>query len=357
MKAAVYPFAQVLQGLRKQAGLSILQARDLTSYANYERWESGQTRVGADHLHNISAAFGVADDLWLLIYAWLVDRLSPLPGEDRIEVTGAALRTHIGNLPREKIDLGEYGNLALAESTHSELALLGIAARYGGGYAGSDRGVVLAATKRAAVPASTPGECSVLGHLYGDVLRDIYRYVGKTLMLGGLNRLSGRSQRQVQRQSLLLMAEPETVGQLLEVGVPPPGARLRGFARLAALAGRLRPQVERLGERQLEQIRRAEEESRGVPVTIDDVRTSLREVARDDALWDGPPPPCTEFGDLSALPDADPEQTRRLRVLHDRADRAARRAITEELDDARNTADPRSAVDALHLLEDDPPDN
>ncbi len=42
--AAVYPFGEVLQALRHQADVSILRAQELTTYGNYERWESGQTR-------------------------------------------------------------------------------------------------------------------------------------------------------------------------------------------------------------------------------------------------------------------------------------------------------------------------
>ena len=39
------PLGQVVRSLRTQAGVTILKARELTQYQNYERWESGDTRV------------------------------------------------------------------------------------------------------------------------------------------------------------------------------------------------------------------------------------------------------------------------------------------------------------------------
>ncbi|MBI2708826.1 MAG: hypothetical protein HYX34_03930 [Actinobacteria bacterium] len=48
----------------------------MTEYGNYERWESGVTRVGAQHLVPIAVAFAV-DDVPMFLYAWLVDRFSP----------------------------------------------------------------------------------------------------------------------------------------------------------------------------------------------------------------------------------------------------------------------------------------
>jgi hypothetical protein len=39
MKAAVYPFGQVMRSLRTEAGIPILRARELTQYKNYERWK------------------------------------------------------------------------------------------------------------------------------------------------------------------------------------------------------------------------------------------------------------------------------------------------------------------------------
>lgn len=86
----VCEFRSVLRGLRLGAGLTILVAAEATQYRNYERWESGATRVGAVHLANIATAFELgSDDLVLLIFAWLVDRLVPADGDrERRMATG-----------------------------------------------------------------------------------------------------------------------------------------------------------------------------------------------------------------------------------------------------------------------------
>lgn len=81
MEHPVYRFGAVLRELRRDAGLTILAAADATAYSNYERWESGQTRVGALHLRAIAEAFAVVADLGLLLYAWALDQLSPTNGQ------------------------------------------------------------------------------------------------------------------------------------------------------------------------------------------------------------------------------------------------------------------------------------
>lgn len=113
MKSPVYRFSDVLRALRNESGLTVLQAGEATCYANYERWESGQTRVGADHLANIATAFDVGEDLWLLVYAWLVDRFTPMPGSQPLELTGVELRRHLDTLPKVEVDLGEDHAFAL----------------------------------------------------------------------------------------------------------------------------------------------------------------------------------------------------------------------------------------------------
>ncbi len=71
----VYPFQLILRELRRGAGLTVLGAAEATNYGNYERWESGKTRVGAQHVGAIAEAFHIDDDLYLLLYAWLLDRI------------------------------------------------------------------------------------------------------------------------------------------------------------------------------------------------------------------------------------------------------------------------------------------
>lgn len=206
MKAAVYPFGQVVRGLRTQAGVTILKARELTQYQNYERWESGDTRVGPDHLHNIAVAFGVSDDLWLLVFAWLVDRFTPLPSEESVEFTGAHIRRHLDSLPRDIVDFGDHANLALAPMSHRDLALLAFTARYGKGYAKEGESLVLAPVERATVPDPEQAGVPVLYTTYGDARRDLGEYLARTMILGGLRQLGRKPQRQVDRYMLLLLA-------------------------------------------------------------------------------------------------------------------------------------------------------
>ncbi len=45
MRHAVHPFRLILKELRRDAGLTVLATAEATEYGNYERWESGATRV------------------------------------------------------------------------------------------------------------------------------------------------------------------------------------------------------------------------------------------------------------------------------------------------------------------------
>lgn len=353
MKFPVYRFSDVLRALRNEADLTVLRAAEVTQYGNYERWESGQTRVGPDHLENIAVAFGVGEDLWLLVYAWLVDRLTPLPGEEPCEVVGGDIRRYLDALPKGEVDLGEHSVFALKSLSHRDLALVALVARYGRGHAGDDRSFILSPRERAEVPSSPPPGSSLLGCLYGDVFRDVGFFVARTFMRAGLNALRPSVRRQVQRQSLLLFSEPEYLGGLLAAGAPPPGRRLRGFSRLARVAARKAPRVQELAGRQLEQVRREEEDARGEPVTLDEVRGMIRKVARDDRLWDASVPDAAPAADLAARATQDTELDAQVRALHDEVDRAARRALSEELEDAHATAEPASTFDAIRVLEPD----
>lgn len=340
----------MVRSLRIEAGIPILRARELTQYKNYERWETGDTRVGADHLHNIAAAFGVGDNLWLLVFAWLVDRFTPWPGQEPVEFTGAQLRRHLESLPRDMVDFGDHANLALSPMSHRDLALLAFTARYGRGYAREGESLVLAPAERARVPDPVAADVPVLFATYGDARRDLGEYVARTLILGGLRQLGRKPQRQVDRYMLLLLAEPDYIGRIIAAGAPPPHVRARGLMRLARLANRVGPSLQRIAEHKLESLRREEEARRGTPVTLDEIKAMIRQMARDDALWESQPDAPAAEHESPALTDPDPKLTRQLQVLHHQVDRAARRALAEELDDARATAAPRAAVDAIRVL-------
>ncbi|MGH9223713.1 MAG: hypothetical protein ACRD2W_07975 [Acidimicrobiales bacterium] len=232
---------------------------------------------------------------------------------------------------------------------HKDLAMLALVARYGPGYAGDAPRLTIPPAERAATGPVPSGE-RVLPHLYGDVMRYVLQYLARTCILAGLNALRGKAKTAVDRFVLLLRSEPEQLGQLLAAGRPPAEASGRGLNRLARLAARLAPRMQRLASRQLEDLRRAEEVVRGMPVSLDEVKAAIRAAAQSDALWAGLAPDPELPADLSLLPDPDPDLGSELRGLRDRVDRAARRALQEELDDARTLADPRSTVDAIHAL-------
>lgn len=84
MAHPIYRFGEILRELRRGAGLTVLGAAEATEYGNYERWDSGVTRVGAQHLGAIAEAFAV-DDVAMFVYAWLVDRFSPMPKQGAVE--------------------------------------------------------------------------------------------------------------------------------------------------------------------------------------------------------------------------------------------------------------------------------
>ena len=61
MAHPIYRFDEILRELRKGARLTVLGAAEATEYGNNERWESGVTRVGAQHLEGIAEASAVED--------------------------------------------------------------------------------------------------------------------------------------------------------------------------------------------------------------------------------------------------------------------------------------------------------
>ncbi len=190
MRHSVYPFGLILKELRRDAGLAVLAAADATEYGNYERWESGATRVGAQYLRIIARAFGVTDELWLLLYAWLVDRWTPAPGERAVDLARVNASRVLRDLPVDKFAADTTGtNLVLGSSRHLDVALLCLGARYQRG-----KQVVLIPVRRSPLPDRGPGE-SVLQATYADVEVDGLRRVsGHCSLVGtaGSSRLSTR---------------------------------------------------------------------------------------------------------------------------------------------------------------------
>lgn len=181
MRYPVYPFGAVLRELRRDAGLTILAAADATAYGNYERWESGQTRVGALHLRAIADAFAVGDELGLLLYAWALDQLSPPIGEPARRYGLDDLRERLRLVPATEVDLGEHKDLVIEPPRHLDLTLCYLGARYRAG-----DGIVLPPAERVVVPSREPG-VAILGQLYGDVIGDYMTVIGEALLSRGID--------------------------------------------------------------------------------------------------------------------------------------------------------------------------
>lgn len=181
MRFPVYSFAAILKELRRDAGLSVLAAAEATAYGNYERRESGQTRVGAQHVRSLAQAFGVTDELWLLLYAWLADRLVPRPGKATVDLAHANLPRVVRDLPQDTIDLGPHKDLVMEASRHLDLALLCLIGRYR-----RHERVRLAPVKRSPLP-SRPPSVSVLEAAYGEAILAAARLVGRELIRVGLD--------------------------------------------------------------------------------------------------------------------------------------------------------------------------
>lgn len=183
MGKPVYPFFAVLKALRNEAGLTVLKAAEGTGYWNYERWESGQTPVSARYLDAIAQAFGVTDELFLFLFAWLVDHMTPQPDETPVEVTGATIEDFFDTAPGDEVEVGEYRQFMFEVPSHASMAVLALAARYHGPGDDDRQSIRLEPTVRCYVPKSVlRGEVPVLETLYGDVAVEMAQFSAMKLL-------------------------------------------------------------------------------------------------------------------------------------------------------------------------------
>lgn len=176
----VYRFGAILRRLRNDAGLTVLAAAEAAGYGKYERWESGQTRVGGQYLATIVQVFGVDADLHLLVYAWLLDRLTPAAGQPVRRLDLHELRRHLHGAPDTRVDLGDDAALVVQPGRHVDVALLMLAARYAG------HGTVdLQPADRSQLPPMATG-VPTLVQLYGGALDQAMGLIGRKLMARGL---------------------------------------------------------------------------------------------------------------------------------------------------------------------------
>lgn len=199
-------------------------------------WESGQTKVGVDHLVNLGDAFHVGNDLWRLVYAWLTDHLVPRPDCEPAEVTDARLEALLCALPQREVDVGEFADMVLGCLTHAHLAQLGLIARYGCGYAGADRRLVLPPAGRGTLPHGS-GRCA--GPPSGVRRRRARRPALRRpdVHPRRLQGVGGRAAAPGARYTWLLLSEPEWFMRLLPASHPSPGGWPTGSRRVTVPIG------------------------------------------------------------------------------------------------------------------------
>jgi transcriptional regulator with XRE-family HTH domain len=334
----VYPFRAVLRELRLDAGLTILAAAEATGYGKYERWESGQTKVGGQYLRTIAEAFAVTDDLHLMLYAWVLDRLTPDLGKPTRRLGLDELWRHVGLAPETVIDVHEHRCLVLEPGRHVDLALLCLAARYVDQYV-----VVLPAAERCDLPSRTPGT-PILQQLYGEAVDSGTAAMGRALLTRGIDMKPDA----IDVTNIApAMADPGTYLALADdlEGITPgsdepvvafAATTARDARRFAELLPVLRNQMRELLTAAHEQAADDDVEHLTERViagkTMPVVRLLVRAVAR------------------GRLPTVDPAVTAELRAMHGRLGKGWREAVEQQAIVELRRSDTAQALDALDAL-------
>ncbi len=328
----VYPFRAILRELRQDAGLTILAAAESTEYGNYERWESGATRVAPQHLRSIRDAFAITDQLGLFIYAWLVDRFSPKPGQGSVDLARANVGKSLRQLPGDVVDLGEYKHWVAESARHADIAQLYLVARYG-----RRRHTVLPPVARSPLPTRPDGK-SVLEAAYGDVVLDAIRLVARTLITSALrSKATADETERVMLASLApMLASPKAFDAMADELACPFEADVRRFVEL------LRAQHAAMAA--------IVEGATGTPATTEAVADLATDVAA--GRLDHTRALLEAAATNDALPAIEPALTRELEAMHDRVvarwEEQARRELAEQ--SARLDVD--GLFDALDVIAD-----
>jgi len=343
MKHSIYPFRAVLRALRKETNQSPEEAAVLTSYPNYRRWELGRPAVKAEYLELIADAFDVGDDLWLLIYAWLVDLLTP--GVGRPAEVGQQLKDFSSLMPDRHFDAGPGAGFASVPVTHAQFAAACLVARYGPGPGVTDVPMMLAAKRRSRLPGPIPSGVGTLGFLYGDVYFDWIQFSSLTAILAGLGQTSDELRDAVVRETTAMMLSPDFPEQLASlVAATPVTGDERGLNRLPGIAA---SELDKLSEclpRVRVDLQRLQEATAREPMTQEQFLSTLI-----DLFNAGPEAFLAEDCpiDFTKAPDLDGGLVEEGRDMFDRMDRGIRQAVSEELIEAAETANPAAAVDAI----------
>jgi transcriptional regulator with XRE-family HTH domain len=344
MKHSIYPFSAVLRALRKEANQSPEEAAVLTGYPKYRRWESGKPAVKPEYLPLVADAFGIDDDLWLLVYAWLVDTLTPGPGEPAAHVSRPVIEL-LSALPNRRVSLPEVASLLIGSISHSELAAACLMARYGPSPGATDAPMILRPTKRSKLAASGPGDTGVLMSLYGDVLGDWLRSSSLTGILAGMGQLGDTQRDETSRRTLTAMMAPGAPELLAAAASANPiTGNERGLDQLPSLAARELPEFMAMFARAMEDLRRLQDATARRPMSREEFLATLMGLAKagpDAFLAEDCPI------DLTKLPELDRDLAAKGKAMFDRLDRDIRGVVSQELIDAAATANPAAAVDAI----------
>jgi hypothetical protein len=81
------------------------------------------------HLGAIVEAFGV-EDVPMFLYAWLVDRFTPLPRQGAVDFAHVNVAKTYRQLPRTTADLGERKHWVVEPARNADVALFYVVTRY-----------------------------------------------------------------------------------------------------------------------------------------------------------------------------------------------------------------------------------
>ncbi len=324
MAHPVYRFGEILRELRRDAGRTVLGAAEATEYGNYERWESGATRVGAQHLAAIIEAFAI-DDVPMFLYAWLVDRFAPTPGRAAVDLAHVNFAKTYRQLPRSTVDLGERKDWVVEPARHADVALLYLVARYR-----KNLRTMLPPAARAPLPASAAGE-HVLTLAYGDVMEDVIRLVVRVLVRAG--RPDCDDAKAAIANLAPMLCKPEAFEAIAdEIG----GTLADELRRFALLSGRVRDGLSRV----LHQTGDDDTDEKAAEL-------SARLAAGDlDALM----PAFAAAAERSALPDLDPSLLADMEAMRERVESLIDGEIRREVIERSGTLDLDSLFDALDVV-------
>ncbi len=343
MKSPVYRFSEVLRSLRNEADMTVLEASGRMGYGNYERWESGKTKVGAHHLVTLAAAFGVTAEVWLLVYAWLVDRLVPLPGKAAVQVDDQ-LRKLATRLPERAVELPYHAGILNRPRTHTELAVACFVARYGQGPADQDAPIILQPAARSKPAHRTPGQ-SVLQSLYGDVFDDWNKTTVLSGVLAALGQQGPHAQLAAATEAAQVLFSPGGVEQIEALmALSTSTGQEQGYDRLPAMASAVLPMFKLFLPQLQADMKRLQDAVAREPMTQAEFFTTfLGLVQRGPEAFLAEDCPI----DITNIPDLDPSPVAAGVEMFDRADREFREMVGEELRAAAETASPADGVAAV----------